>query len=176
MACKDYCIYKHTAPNGKIYIGITKQSPNKRWSNGHGYKSCRYFFNAILKYGWINIKHEIICYDLPLEEANRLEKFYIEKYRSNDRQFGYNLLEGGGTGEFPEETKQHMRSIKRGNNKGKPVLVYNLNNQYIGEFVSSYQAAKVLKCDQGHIRRCCQGKEGRKQHNGYIFKYKEEIS
>lgn len=46
---------------------------------------------------------------------------------------------------------------------------------YIREFVSSYQAAKILNCDQGHIRRCCQHKEGRKQHKGYIFKYKEEL-
>ena len=71
--------------------------------------------------------------------------------------------------------KRSSRNLKHGRNKGKTVLVFNLNGEYIGEFVSSYQAAKILNCDQGHIRRCCQHKEGRKQHKGYIFKYKEEL-
>lgn len=29
MACKTYCVYKHVLPNNKIYIGITKQNPQK---------------------------------------------------------------------------------------------------------------------------------------------------
>lgn len=33
----NYTVYKHTFPNGKIYIGITKQAPSKRWRNGTGY-------------------------------------------------------------------------------------------------------------------------------------------
>lgn len=49
MACKTYCVYKHVLPNNKIYIGITKQNPLLRWKNGHGYKHCNYFYNAILK-------------------------------------------------------------------------------------------------------------------------------
>lgn len=31
----DYVVYKHTAPNGKCYIGVTRQNPpEKRWKNG----------------------------------------------------------------------------------------------------------------------------------------------
>lgn len=26
-----YSVYKHTSPSGKVYIGITKQKPVKRW-------------------------------------------------------------------------------------------------------------------------------------------------
>jgi len=33
-------IYKHTFPNGKIYIGQTKKSLLARFQNGRGYKSC----------------------------------------------------------------------------------------------------------------------------------------
>ena len=35
---REYSVYKHTFPNGKVYIGITKQNPLKRWRNGTGYK------------------------------------------------------------------------------------------------------------------------------------------
>ena len=48
----EYCVYKHTSPNGMVYIGITRQNPIKRWMNGKGYSYNTYFYNAILKYGW----------------------------------------------------------------------------------------------------------------------------
>ena len=175
MACKDYCVYKHTLPNNKVYIGITKQIPSLRWANGRGYKHSNYFYNAILKYGWLNIRHEILRDCLTIEEANDLEKYYIAFYKANDRKYGYNILEGGDSKTVPEERRVNLTKVKHGKNKSKAVLVFNLNKEYVGEFVSSYQAAKILNCDQGHIRKCCQCKEGRKQHKGYIFKYKEEL-
>lgn len=103
-----------------------------------------------------------------------MKKYYIDLYKSNDREFGYNLTKGGGR-KSDQINKAEFIKIGTGKNKGKEILVYNINGEYIGEFISSYQAAKVLNCDQGHIRKCCQHKEGRTKHKGYIFKYKEEI-
>lgn len=35
---KKYCVYMHTSPSEKRYIGITSQSPEARWrKNGAGY-------------------------------------------------------------------------------------------------------------------------------------------
>ena len=34
----NYCVYKHTSPSGKVYVGITKLKPKYRWNNGKGYK------------------------------------------------------------------------------------------------------------------------------------------
>ena len=62
-------VYKHTAPNGKVYIGITGFDPKYRWLNGRGYSMQSVFFNAIVKYGWINFKHEILFTDLTKEDA-----------------------------------------------------------------------------------------------------------
>lgn len=33
-----YSVYAHIFPNGKIYIGATRQEPKRRWSGGCGYK------------------------------------------------------------------------------------------------------------------------------------------
>jgi len=47
---KNYIVYKHTAPNGKIYIGVTSQKANQRWKNGFGYRPNKHFFSDIVKY------------------------------------------------------------------------------------------------------------------------------
>lgn len=90
-----YCVYKHTTPGGKIYIGQTKQNPSKRFANGNGYKKCPAFYNAIKKYGWAAIKHEILFDGLTAEEANEKEKELIRKYKSDQKEYGYNVTSGG---------------------------------------------------------------------------------
>ena len=62
MNNKNYCVYQHTNKiNGKIYIGITCQKPEKRWgSQGRKYEECPYFWKAIQKYGWENFEHKIL--------------------------------------------------------------------------------------------------------------------
>lgn len=91
----SYIVYKHTCPNGKVYIGITKQAPNKRWLNGLGYEHNNYFFKAIKKYGWQNIKHEILFNNLNEKEAKEKEIELIKYYKSNQREYGYNITNGG---------------------------------------------------------------------------------
>lgn len=81
---KEYCVYMHTFPNGKVYIGQTKQNPKYRFKNGNGYKGCTYVYSAIKKYGWENIKHEILIDNLSREEVLRGRRKtaggYIWKY------------------------------------------------------------------------------------------------
>ena len=36
----NYTVYCHIFPNGKRYVGITKQKPEYRWDNGNGYRNC----------------------------------------------------------------------------------------------------------------------------------------
>lgn len=90
-----FCVYKHTTPNGKVYIGITSKNPLVRWKNGHGYKNNLHFWNAIIKYGWDNIKHEILFDGLTKEKACEIEIQLINQYRSNEFEFGYNSSTGG---------------------------------------------------------------------------------
>ena len=77
---KIFCVYKHTSPSGKIYIGQTCQSPKQRWRSGKGYKHNQYLCKAIDKYGWDSFKHEIVCSDLTDKEADWLEKYLISYY------------------------------------------------------------------------------------------------
>lgn len=94
---KVFSVYKHTAPNGKVYIGITRQNASRRWQNGYGYKTQKYFYKAITKYGWDSFKHEVLETSLTEKEACEKEQFYIKKFKSNDPHYGYNITQGGDT-------------------------------------------------------------------------------
>lgn len=113
-----YCVYKHTSPNGKVYIGITAQNPLRRWNSGKSYYKQRYFGEAIKKYGWDNFKHEILFDDLTKEEACQKEIELIAKFKSNEREYGYNLSTGGEFGgkgaRLSIETRQKMSQARKG--------------------------------------------------------------
>lgn len=109
---ENYCIYKHTAPNGKCYIGLTKHgnNPNVRWQNGNKYQECPHFYAAIQKFGWDAFSHEIIEEGLSKREASCRERYWISYYNANAPQNGYNLTTGGELGwEHSEETKEKIR-------------------------------------------------------------------
>lgn len=94
----NYIIYMHKNKiNGKVYIGQTKQQPEKRWKNGEGYIDSPRFYNAIKKYGWENFSHKILIDNLTLEEADIQESYYIKLYKATDERYGYNINEGGGS-------------------------------------------------------------------------------
>lgn len=109
----SYIVYKHTSPSNKVYIGITSVKPELRWRNGTGYPNNKYFSAAIQKYGWSNFKHEILFSNLTKEEACAKEIELIAFYKSNDEEFGYNILSGGNISRTNckhfEETKMKIR-------------------------------------------------------------------
>jgi len=103
---KNYCVYKHTTPSGKVYIGITGKKPVSRWANGNGYASNKHFSNAIQKYGWENIQHEVLLEGLTVDQASAYEQLLICLYQSDDARYGYNKTTGGEKGfKFRGENK-----------------------------------------------------------------------
>lgn len=254
----NYIVYKHTSPSNKVYIGITRQNVTNRWSNGFGYQTQQYFFRAIVKYGWINFKHEILFDGLTKEEALSKEKELIAQYHSSNIHYGYNIDDG--TCSFLQHKKvidkrklalkgrpwtlSQRENISRAldtkvgrvvlkysgneliqrfdnvrvaakdagysteglrsklNRKNptiingylycyevpnefkttplddrnyvtRPVLVYDLSHNLIGEYKSIAQAARALNIKKpGHVQDVCKGK--RSQSHGYIWRYKYE--
>lgn len=114
-AMNNYCVYKHTTPSGKVYIGITSKPVEKRWLNGRGYARNEHFWNAIKKYGWDNIEHRVLVSGLSKEEATEVEKMYIKLFRSHEIKHGYNLTEGGETGiVHTMESRRKLSESKKG--------------------------------------------------------------
>ncbi len=117
-----YTLYKHTTPSGKIYIGITRSNTRRRWRGGKGYDT-QLFGRAVRKYGWENIKHEVLLTGLTREKAEWWEKRLIKKYRSNNPKYGYNQTLGGNLrGEYPEEAKMRISFLNFGKRHGPPSM------------------------------------------------------
>ena len=90
----SYCVYKHTSPEGKVYIGVTRQDPQARWCGGFGYSSNLYFLTDIMTYGWLNFRHEVLADGLQEEQAFEMEAELIAQHNSTNPLFGYNLNAG----------------------------------------------------------------------------------
>lgn len=88
-----WTVYRHISPSGKVYIGITSRDPKRRWNCGKSYEHCIKFYAAIQKYGWDNIKHEILFTSLSEERAKKLEIELIRHYKW--MSISYNLTDGG---------------------------------------------------------------------------------
>lgn len=185
-------IYKITNRiNGKIYIGQTIRTLEKRWKQ-HCFPSstnrCVALANAINKYGESNfIIEELFRCDL-LEELNELEQICIKYYNSLAPN-GYNLRTGGSKNSLPSEITRKKQSIAKlgkiygprkedsGDNisKGKKSKSFEVRkkdtNEFVGIWSNKFKCGRELNINPSHINSCCIGR--RKQHKGYIFKFVE---
>lgn len=162
----NYKVYKHTnLTNNKIYIGITQQNVEKRWQKGYGYKEQVYFYSAIKKHGWDNFKHEILFDNLTEKEAMEKEIELINKYKSNDRKYGYNLSKGGET--YKENFKKRYGKEVANSRR---IRVLNANTkEFIAIYESQNLAATILGIKRKGINKNCRGIS--KTYKGYIFEY-----
>ena len=164
----SYCVYMHrNKTNGKLYIGITRQNPERRWQNGHGYDHT-YFGNAILKYGWDSFDHEIISNGLTKKQACELEIHMIAKYKTNQREFGYNISEGGQTCDCVicktgEDHPNHQR-VK---------MIDPCTGEVVRIFGSQAEAARILGINRKGITKACLG-IGVVTYRGYIWEYADK--
>ena len=151
-----YSVYKHTCPNGKVYIEITSLDPERRWNKGRGYSRNYHFFNAIIKYGWDNIQHTILHSNLAQNDAQRIEAQLIAQYHSDDPHYGYNNTVG-----------EEVSVVKR-----KAVAQYTKDGELIATFASLREACQSTGANDGSVSCVCNGK--RKTANGFTWKFADK--
>lgn len=152
-----FIVYRHTSPSGKVYVGITHQKPIERWlTDGSGYKRHPHFYNAILKYGWDNFKHEILLEDRTESEAKYAERYLIKWYKLHNNC--YNVSDGG---DYIMDTS-------------KAVLQYDRDGNFIKEWHSAREIHRELGIGYSAIQMACRSKGKRLTKTGYRFCYKED--
>lgn len=178
---ETYCVYKHTSPSGKVYIGMTKQSPEARWKNGFGYASSKHFYNAITKYGWDNFSHEIIIDNLSVEEACHYEKLFIKFYHSTDRRYGYNCKDGGlDTNALTEESRKKLSQSMKAFYASHPEKREEIRRRVLGYKHTEETKEKMRNCHKHHPEHLTDewkkniGEANRKKHDNAA--YHEQVS
>ena len=163
-----YIVYQHKNKiNGKVYIGITMQDPERRWRYGEGYKSSPHFYTAIQKYGWDNFEHNILFENLTKEEACQKEQELITEFNSMNRKYGYNSTSGGDVFTMNDETKQKISQAMMGNKNG------------LGHPCSEEKKKKISKAQKGkklteeHKQKLSEA--AKKRHTPCSEKAKENI-
>ena len=191
---KTFCVYRHRSKiDGKSYIGKCEY-PNyrKRWNNGKGYKDTHRFWEAIEKEGWASFEHEILFINLSCEQALLLEQQMIEKYKTADPEYGYNISHGGSAFfkglHHSEESKKriskklklykttnqhraHLSESKSGvkHHYAKQVYQLSIDGRLIKTWDYMSQASNTLKINKANISSCCLG--NRKTAGGYKWTY-----
>jgi len=159
-----FVVYKHTCPNGKVYIGISSNY-KRRWTPS-AYKNNIRWFRAINKYGWENITHEILFENLTKDEACKKEIELIAEYKSTNPKFGYNVNLGGNIPyvygkHLSEEAKQKLSKANRGR-KMPPEAVEKNRQAHLGKKLSDEHKQKISEAHKGkHTgpNNCTYGKD-----------------
>ena len=168
-----WTVYKHTTPSNKVYIGITSREPTVRWANGLGYQANPYFWNAICKYGWENIKHEILYTNLTESEANAIERQLIAEYDSTNRLKGYNRALGGNTAPLhSEDTKLKIGLSSLGRTPWNKGLTGELSHSY-GRTLSEETKLKIGETSKGRTHGLESREKNRQKHLGRHYRTDE---
>ena len=152
-----WSVYVHIFPNNKYYVGITSKNPELRWGHkGHNYCKQTYLYNAIQKYGWDNIEHDIVASNLTEEEAKNFEIILIEKLNCKYPN-GYNMTDGGngvkGFGCFGEKNgmfgKTHSEMTKQKISSSKKNKLVGSENPFFGKHHSDETKEKISNANKG---------------------------
>lgn len=152
--------------NDKRYIGQTIRSVKRRTQEHKWYASNGSelpIHRAIRKYGEDNFEWSVIDTADGREELDSREIYWIEKHNTFKGD-GYNASTGGqiGVSDNPDEM-----SIMRG---GKSFLVFDLNGEFVGEFLSQQQFAKDYGLNYKCVNFVLNNKKQSTENYTMIFK------
>jgi hypothetical protein len=185
-----YTVYLHVNKiNGKKYFGQTCQRVTDRWGRGSTYCNSKHFYNAIIKYGWDNFNHFIICENLTKREADILETKLINAY--NTTKLGYNISKGGSSpmlgrthstytiDKIRQARKTQVFTIDDNKKRASTMLGFNFNGIIATnkDGLEKYYPTVLEFCKaeggtKSCVLRCLSGE--RKTHKGYSFRYAQK--
>lgn len=183
-----WCVYRHTSPSNKTYVGITHyEDPKLRWGkDGKYYSKKTVFYKAIQKYGWGNIKHEVLFKNCSKEVAQKLEIAYIAYYKEQGLSYnmtiggeGYNMGKDSSSKDYRNEQSRKFRAknpdydknqyIKHRNKKLEPARKYYRENR---EKVLEYKKNNSIQKEKARLRAA----KWRLEHPDYMKNYMKKYN
>ena len=110
IAVKKFIYKIQNKINGKIYIGQTNNLKRRIQEHKHDRRMNHPIHNAIEKYGFDNFDISLLYYG---ENYNYEEKKYMKLFKSNCKEFGYNITDGGqdSSGENNPQSKLKQNQV-----------------------------------------------------------------
>src|SRR5260370_6574829 len=143
MNCNIIYILKNKC-NNKVYIGQTWNTLKERGDGGYGYIKSSHLYNAIKKYGWDNFYYEFLTLTHTQEVADYWEQYFIDKFKSNNRKYGYNIKLGGSHGKHSVNSTKGRKLSEEHKKK--------ISHSLIGNVVSEETKNKISKTQKGRPR------------------------
>ena len=150
--------------NNKIYIGQSIDI-KRRWNDHKSELRRNAHYNIYLqqswnKYGEENFIFEVIEFNKKFtnEDLNELEIYYIDKLKTFDNNFGYNLTIGGCYNEA----------------KAKSVLQFDNLGKIIKEYKSTTEAEKETGINKETIRSNANINKVGKSAGGFVWMYRDD--
>lgn len=139
------CIYKLTSPSGKIYIGQT-QCLYDRVRRYRGGKFNKYMKRAIEKYGSENIILEVLEKDVPLDNLDEREQFYLDTLQPFGDN-GYNICREASTTRGRKRPPEEMIGLSNFNKTRVGEL-----NHFYGKTHTEETKNRISKANSGKKR------------------------
>lgn len=183
---KVYKVYALKSPDGKMYIGMTRQPISLRCRKD-GYNGCPAMEKAILEYGWDSFTTEVLIDNLTKSQAELFEKEFIEQFDTVNPDKGFNVALGGNIeGRHSSETiakmsqsqkgrvfsKEHLERLQKPKLNGalrRKVYKYTLSGVLVEVYDSVKQASEIMGVSKVSIIQCCNHKN--KTCKGFKLEY-----
>lgn len=186
------CVYAIVFPNDKLYIGMTiKRLKDRKKKHKHdhikGIESTLNLpvYRAMRKYGWNNLGWNVLFESEEVDELEEVEKFYISEYKTQTRESGYNVEEGGSYSVISKSTRQKISEALTGKFVGENARCVKLTWEKVREIREKFwtgnythkEISKFYNIGQSVIGTIIKNKNWKDEN--YIFdkeKYEEICS
>jgi hypothetical protein len=179
-----YCITNKV--NGKRYIGQTINYRRRKYEHFVLDETCNILGRAFAKYGKENFKMEILLTFRAVNDKVRkqlldyFERWYILKFGTYQKEYNATLGGEGSLGfKHTDETKNKLSNIRKADSKigqitSKPVLLYDLNGDFVREYKSISEAVRAIGRNADCYSDIWQALQNpKKKVHGYLWRYKE---
>lgn len=173
--CGIYCI--ENIIDNKKYIGLSIDIYRRRNIHFRLLKNNKHINdhlqNSYNLYGKDSFKFYIIEQCKTKDKLAKREIYYIKKYKTSNRKYGYNNTSGGdGVRNLSEESREKISISESIDN----VVQIDMDGNVVNIFRNSRVASDFLKIgrDDKNINMCCNKKYGRRTSCGFYWMYEKD--
>ena len=150
-------------------IKVYKGKYLKTFKNRKGYLLVQLSKDGIPKKYKIS---RLVYFTFNPDADTKLQVNHIDENKSNNRLDNFNLMTCKENNNWGTRIERFIKKLRNHKSMSKSVLQFDKNGNFIKEWPSINEAARITNMSAGNIVRCC--KEKSEFCGGFIWRYKEK--